>query len=293
MNVFTNEAYLKQQKRRATLIQTAGLGAVLLSFILSFFYIETPILIFLAYPALLVGWPLWLWARGRSRYADQALKTAPLVSEEFKGLNNKYTLFHALVIDKVTFDHVLVSPDGILVIEMKEGGALVTCRTTDKGDQWRSKAGPIDRLARFGEEPAGNPTVQLDAQIATLRAWLAAQGITRTPLPLAGVVAFRNPATPLDIQSSKYDVLRLNELKAYVLEGPPEAKRTVLLPTDERNRIVAALRGLLPAAVEPEKEKPGSSKRPERSDSGAGKRAARPDPGATQPLPPSARPGKR
>ena len=279
MNVFTNEAYLKQQKLRAMLIQTAGLGMVLVSFILSFFYIDTPALIFLAYPALLIGWPMWLWARGRSRYADMALKTAALVSEEFKGLNNKYALFHGLVIEKLTFDHVLVSPDGILIIEMKEGGGLVTCRTTDKGDQWRMKSGPIDRLARFGEEPLGNPTLELDAQIATLRAWLAAQGITRSPLPVAGVVAFRNPATPLNIESSKYDVLRLNELKAYVLEGPPEAKRTVLLPTDERNRVVAALRGLVPAAVEKEKEKPGPSKRPE--------------PGATQPLPPSARSGKR
>jgi hypothetical protein len=176
---------------------------------------------------------------------------------------------------------------------MKEGGVLVSCRTTDKGDQWRSKAGFIERLVRFGEEPAGNPTLELDAQIATLCAWLAGQGITRTPLPVAGVVAFRNPATPLDIQGSKYDVLRLTELKAYVLEGPPEAKRTVLLPTDERNRVVAALRGLLPAPIEPEKEKPGASKRPERPESGAGKRPARPDPGATQPLPPSARPGKR
>ena len=279
MNVFTNEAYLKQQKRRTMLIQTAGLGLVLLSFILRFFYISTPVLIVLAYPALLVGWPVWLWARGRARYADLALKTAALVSEEFKGLNNKYTLFHALVIEKQTFDHVLVSPDGILIIEMKEGGSLVTCRTTDKGDEWRMKPGLIDRLARFGEEPLGNPTVELDAQIATLRAWLGAQGITRSPLPVAGVVAFRHPATPLNIESSQYDVLRLNELKAYVLEGPPEAKRTVLLPTDERNRVVAALRGLLPAPVEKEAAKPGPSKRPE--------------PGATQPLPPSARPGKR
>src|SRR5215212_3961343 len=247
MNIILNTAYFKAQKRRAGLLQGAGLGLVLLSFVLSFFYFQVPALIFFAYPALLVGWPVWLWARGSSRRAVMALKTANEISEAFKGLSTKYTLVHGVPLDKLVLDHVLIGPDGILLVETKEGGLLVRCKTTDQGDRWQGRMGIIDRIGRWGEEPLGNPTAELDAKLAALRTWLAGQGITRSPLPATGVVAFRNPATPLEIESSKYDVLRLPDLKDYVLQGPPEAKRAVLLPTDERTRIVAALRTVIPA----------------------------------------------
>ena len=133
------------------------MGLVILSFVLSFFYYNFPILILVAYPALLVGFPIWSWGRGASRHWTQAPKTDDQVNAEFKGLNTKYTLFHHVVLDKLVLDHVLISPDGILVVEMKEGGGLVTCKTTEKGDRWAIKLGILERIARFGEGGLGNP----------------------------------------------------------------------------------------------------------------------------------------
>jgi hypothetical protein len=293
MNVATNEAYLKSQKRRAFIIQAVGMGLVFLSFLLSFVYIQVPVLIFVAYPALLVGWPLWLWGRGASRRWATAAKVDEAVNAELKGLNSKYALFHQVVLGKTVLDHVLISPDGVLVVEMKEGGGAVTARPGKEGeDRWSSKLGIIDRIARWGDELLGNPTVELDTKIAALRDWVTAQGLIPGTLPVAGAVAFYNPATALHIESSKYDVLRLPELKEYVLIGPAEAKRVVLLPTDERNRLVAALRGLMPAVAEkaPPATKSGTAVKP--GPSAAARRRSGSDSGATQPLP-SNRPTKR
>src|SRR5690242_16898007 len=153
MNVATNEAFLKTQKRWAFAIQAIGMGLVFLSFLLSFVYITVPALIFVAYPALLIGWPLWLVGRGRSRRWSTAGKVDEALTTELKGLNNRYALFHHVVLGKTVLDHVLVSPDGVLVFEVKEGGGLVTCKPAKEGtDRWSMKLGIIDRIARFGDE---------------------------------------------------------------------------------------------------------------------------------------------
>lgn len=294
MNVAANEAYIKSQKRRAFAVQAVGMGLVFLSFLLSFVYITVPWLIVVAYPALLIGWPLWLWGRGASRRWATAAKVDDAVSAELKGLNTRYALFHQVVLGKAVLDHVLISPDGVLVVEMKEGGGAVSCATgTEGGDRWRAKMGIIDRISRWGDEVLGNPTLELDGKIAALREWVTAQGVLLGPLPVAGAVAFYNPATALNIESSKYDVLRLPELKEYIMAGPAEAKRVVLLPTNERNQLIAALRGTMPAAVAekaPPAAKPGT---PARSGSTPpSKRRPGSDPAATQPLSPN-RPAKR
>jgi hypothetical protein len=293
MNVATNENFLKTQKRWAFAIQALGMGLVFLSFLLSFVYITVPALIFVAYPALLIGWPLWLIGRGRSRRWSTAGKVDEAFTNELKGLNNRYALFHHVVLGKTVLDHVLVSPDGVLVVEVKEGGGLVTCKPDKDGaDRWRLKLGIIDRIARVGDESLGNPTLTLDTKIAALREWVAAQGVLSRHLPVAGAVAFYNPATGLHIEDSKYDVLRLPELKEYVLTGPAEAKRDVLLPTDERNRLITALRGLMPVVVEkaPPAAKPGTPAKP--GPAPTARRRPGSDSGATQPLP-SNRPAKR
>lgn len=251
MNVAANDAYLKSQKRWAFIVQAIGMGLVFLSFLLSFIYITVPALIFIAYPALLVGWPLWLVGRGKSRRWATALKVNDTITTELKGLNSRYALFHYVVLGKTALDHVLVSPDGVLILEVKEGGGLVTCKPGKEGaDRWSMKTGIIDRIARIGDESLSNPTLTLDAKIAALRDWVTAQEILSRQLPVAGAVAFYNPATGLNIEDSKYDVLRLPELKEFIMAGPAEAKRDVLLPTEERNRLITALRGLIPVVVE-------------------------------------------
>ena len=235
--------------------QAAGMGLVILSFILSFFYIQYAGLILVAYPALLVGFPLWNWARGAVRRWDNASKTVGEIDAELKGLNAKYTLFHFVDLGKQVPDAVLLSPDGILLVEMKEGGGVVTCAGGKNGEpRWSQKIGILERLARFGEEPLGNPTAETAAKITALRTFLAGQSLDRPNLPIDGVVVFRDPRTALTVDDSgKYEVLRLNELKRYVQTGPPDEKREVFLPTDERNRVAAALRALVPA--EPVKDK--------------------------------------
>src|SRR3954468_4346069 len=106
MNVAANDAYLKSQKRRAFLVQAVGMGMVFLSFLLSFVYITVPWLIIVAYPALLIGWPLWLWGRGASRRWATAAKVDEAVTTELKGLNTRYALFHQVVLGKIVLDHV-------------------------------------------------------------------------------------------------------------------------------------------------------------------------------------------
>src|SRR5438552_3758035 len=100
MNIIANLQYLRRQRRRANLLQVAGMGLVILSFILSFLYVQYFSLILVAYPALLVGFPLWNWARGAVRRWTQAAKTVDEIDAELKGLNTKYTLFHYVDLGK-------------------------------------------------------------------------------------------------------------------------------------------------------------------------------------------------
>ena len=69
MNIYIHEDFVKEKERRAKRLQTIGMVLIGISFICSFstFFGLPTILIFLAYPFLLVGFPLWMLGRSGLR----------------------------------------------------------------------------------------------------------------------------------------------------------------------------------------------------------------------------------
>ena len=259
MNLTVNAPYLARNRRQARLTQTIGLLLVLLSLGLSIAMSSTELywLVFVAYPTLIIGFPLWQAGRGRVRRWDVAAKLPAVVRDEIQP-GPKQQLYSYLELGKTVLDHLLVTPDGLFVIELKgltddvKGRYPVGCRQVDSADRWRQALPPLERLARLGESALGNPSADLTRKIAALKAWLVEQGLGET-IPVYGLVVFRESATPLDIEACQYEVLHLNEIRSFLTLGQyfDETLRPVL-GSDDRNRINAALRGVLGLSPTPQ-----------------------------------------
>ncbi len=262
MHMSVNEKYLKGRQRRAGWLQALGLGLVLVSFVLSLGLGVAYWVVLLAYPALIVGFPMWQYGRGQVRYWKAMQAIPPVVQEEVRP-GPKQHIFAFLPLGATVVDYVLVTAEGVFVISMrgvteglvaaargeteyKTGGFTITCRTTERGDRWTQRLPILERLARIGEVPLGNPSAAVQRDAERMREWLAANVPTRQPVPVWGLVVFRNPKTPLDIESSHVEVIHLNELHSFLAFGQYfEQNMNAVVPADDRNRITAAMQALL------------------------------------------------
>lgn len=253
MNFTLNTRYLAAQLKKATQLARAGLIMIVLTMGLSIAMFSNQDyywLVFLAYPTLIIGFPLRQYGTGLARAWKVAGKVPELLAEEIRPTLKQHLFGFVPVGDQVIHD-LLVSTEGLLVIEMRglteteKGTFEVTCRQKDGQDRWSQRLPILERFARLGEPRLGNPSLALDAKIAALKAWLAERGMT--DVPVRGVVVFRQSATPLNIEACTYEVLHLNELRSFLSLGQyfDEDMRTTVLPGDERNRIMAGIRGLL------------------------------------------------
>jgi hypothetical protein len=104
----------------------------------------------------------------------------------------------------------------------------------------------------MGEPGLGNPSAALATKIAALKTWLDSQGFAR-PIPVWGLVVFRQPGTILDIEESNYEVLHLNELRSFLNLGQyfDEDMRANQLTSEDRNRVNAGVRGLMGLSATP------------------------------------------
>ena len=257
MNLSVNEKYIKSRRRAATRMQAAGLLLTVFSFLLSLFMGAEYWLVFIAYPALIVGFPLWQFGRGQSRRWQAATKLPPIVLDELRP-TPRQQLYAYVPMGSSVIDYLLLSGEGLFVIEMRgqtedeKGRYPVQCRQVNGKDRWSQRLPIIERLARMGEPGLGNPSAALDTKIAAVKTWLDSQAFAR-PVPVWGLVVFRQPNTILDIEESTYEVLHLNELRSFLNLGQyfDEDMRTNQLTSEDRNRLNAGVRGLMGLSATP------------------------------------------
>ena len=74
------------------------------------------------------------------------------VSAELKGLNSKYALFHQVVLGKTVLDHVLISPDGVLVAPVGSPSrqVLLRIRGDGQGNFIQDELGPVSFVPLLG-----------------------------------------------------------------------------------------------------------------------------------------------
>jgi len=257
VNLSVNEQYIKSRRRAATRMQAAGLLLTILSFGLSLFMGAEYWLVFIAYPALIVGFPLWQYGRGQSRRWQAETKLPAIVLEELRP-TPRQQLYAFVPVGGTVIDYLLLSGEGLFVIEMRgltedeKGRYPVQCRQVNGKDRWTQRLPIIERLARMGEPGLGNPSAALDSKIAALKTWLDSQGFAR-PIPVWGLVVFRQPTTILDIEESTYEVLHLNELRSFLNLGQyfDEDMRANQVTSEDRNRVNAGVRGLMGLTATP------------------------------------------
>jgi hypothetical protein len=257
VNLSVNEQYIKSRRRAATRMQAAGLLLTVLRFGLSLFMGVEYWLVFIAYPALIVGFPLWQYGRGQSRRWQAAAKLPPIVLDELRP-TPRQQLYAFVPAGGTVIDYLLLSGEGLFVIELRgltedeKGRYPVQCRQVNGKDRWTQRLPIIERLARMGEPGLGNPSAALDTKIAALKAWLGTQSFPR-PVPVWGLVVFRQPGTILDIEECSYEVLHLNELRSFLNLGQyfDEDMRANQLTSEDRNRLNAGVRGLMGLSATP------------------------------------------
>lgn len=246
MNVYTHDAQDARAKlRRARFMQYGGLLAIIASVLCSLFFPLYTVLVYLAYPLLFLGLPLWTIGRNRQRQ----LKLAPRINEwmtnELKGLSDKYSLHHGAIVNGRKVEHLLITPSGTIVMEGNEAVGPITCTSGSRGDRWTTRLTLLDRFSGT-RPPIGNPSLELDAATSAVRGFLEKQG--KADVPVRGLVVFvANPE--INIDESTYPAVRLNELRQAVRElqaimadergESAEAER--LLTSEDRRRLNSAL----------------------------------------------------
>jgi hypothetical protein len=246
MNVFTHEdPELRGRLRRARLMQYGGLLAFVASIFCSLYFYTYPILVFFAYPLLILGLPLWTIGRTRQRVIKNTPRVNDMLTNELKGLSDKYSLHHGAVVEGRKVEHMLMTPSGIVVLAANEAVGPVTCTTGRSGDRWQTRLTLMDRFSGT-RPPIGNPSLELDVTTAAVKAFLAKQG--KENVPVRGLVVFlANPE--IEIDASTYPAVPLNELRLAVRELQSimaEERETLseaerLLTSEDRRRFNTAL----------------------------------------------------
>jgi hypothetical protein len=241
MNIFTNDKYHEGQLARARRFRNYGILAVVLSFLMSILASYYLPLIYLAYPFLLVGFPVWTHGRSLHRRLTAYPRPDKLVNEALKGLSNKYTLYHFAEIGAARVKHLLAMPNGLIVMESSDAGGTVRCGEQKGQDRWQNRSGWLDRLSGINP-PVGNPSRELDASIAATKDALAQIG--KPSVPVVGFAVFtRDPQ--IEISSCKYEGIPTDELKDtirgiyYELGGDRGEGGSVdrLLTSDDRRKL--------------------------------------------------------
>jgi hypothetical protein len=243
MNIYIHEDLMKEKASRAKRFQTIGMILIVISFIMSFgsFSGTNTYLIFLAYPFLLVGFPLWTVGRSAQRRLSASPRPDVLLNAELRGLNNKYSLHHYIKYGETWIHHLLITPDGVIVMNSNDAVGPVTCTGSAKGDRWKSPTNIIDRMTGL-KPPVGNPTQELSEAVAAATEILGKVG--KPDVPVKGLVLFtRNPQTQINgcsFQGVPIDEAKqtLREMQQEMAEGREDERDVkTLLTSDDRRRL--------------------------------------------------------
>lgn len=129
-----------------------------------------------------------------------------VLRDALKGLDRKY----ALMLFQGLTNYMLVEPGGITVFVARgqEG------KTAFREGKWKRKESMLKFW--FGrEEPLGNPTADLNTEMAKVNKVLA-EKMPTLKVPVRGVVVFTSPKAILDIEPSPIIILPATELKDYL-----------------------------------------------------------------------------
>lgn len=216
MFVLNNEKLIKSRSSWSGRLMLIGFGLILGSAVLTFLNPTTPAFIVPAYAALFGGFIVFnIGASSGAKWrllprADQALAKA------LKGLDQRYRLYNFLL----PADHVLLTPTGVTLFQVRRLAGVISCN----GDRWYQRRSILSRLRFAAEEQLGNPSKDIQQDMAALREFLD-KNLEGDPIPLEGLIFFSNPGTQLTITGSTLPVLTGKDIKNVIRQGTAQRAR--------------------------------------------------------------------
>ncbi|MEI6043428.1 MAG: nuclease-related domain-containing protein [Chloroflexota bacterium] len=215
MLVITNQAFVDKQISRNRLLFWIGVGCLLASMVALFLGAGVPMLVFLfGYPLLILGVILTKrGAFGNRRHGVGGYQTkseAVEIEAVLKNVPPRFHLYNWVTIGEELYEHVLVTPNGIMLLLVKGQFGKVKAGH----DHFRLKQGAIGWIGSLGEPLMGNPSKDLARQVKTLRTWFEGQGYE---LPTDGIIIFNNPRSEiLGAEEMSFPVCLMHDLKLAV-----------------------------------------------------------------------------
>ncbi len=240
MLVVTNEAILEKRVKRNRLFFWAGVVCLLGSMTSLLLGAGEPALVFvLGYPLLIVGVMLTKHGAYNNRRHGvggyQVSSEEVQIENELKGVPPRFHLYNWVVINEQLYEHILVTPNGILLLMVK--GQLGRLKASH--DQFKLKQGTIGWIGSLGEPRLGSPSKDLATQAKALRDWYEQQGYE---LPTDGIIVFSNPRTEItSAEEMSFPVCHMHDLKLAVRGWDTELTMTVQEQQEVEKLIIKAL----------------------------------------------------
>ncbi len=167
------------------------------------------------------------------------------LNHNLKTLDHKHHLYH--YVPGVPVDHLLVSPNGLFVIEARPN--LGKFRVV--GEKWRREGGLSRWLLAFGEGGVGNMPRELKSRVGATRTFLNEQlgeDLSST-IPVEGIVVFTHPSTKIETENPTVTVVHARDLRPEVKrrEGRARLSQDALRRVNQALNEQAAADSLVPA----------------------------------------------
>lgn len=234
MKIVKNEKLIQRNSKIGKYTNIAGLILLLLSLYLSITSLQkeatsqefTLLLVVMLLALILTQVSIYFGNRwGRSPRPDEALDSA------LKGLPGDYTLYHF----SSPVPHLLVGPAGAWVLlPYHQRGHIAY-----KNNRFRASGGGFAQgyMRLFGQENLGRPELDAEAEVASLKRFLAKQMEEDEIPPIQAALVFLDDKVELEADDAPLPALQARKLKDFMRRQAKENP----LPADAIQRLKSLL----------------------------------------------------
>ncbi|MDP9352160.1 MAG: NERD domain-containing protein [Chloroflexota bacterium] len=236
MQVARNEQYVANRRRLRARVSLLAFSLLIVVLVLPFFFEQSFVflwpLFFIVFVATNASKQLQFeWGAGL--LADERLAQA------LKVLNNRYWFGAYIPIGRYVVNHLLIGPEGVLVIETRNHPGEIRCQN----GRWSRKGGSLSRI--FGPiPPVGNPSRDLDAAVSAVDKEIESAGLGK--VPVSGAVVFTAPDANIELTDCPTTTLTLTQLEAWAAGRRSSAVEVVNDAT--RQKLIQHFADLMPRA---------------------------------------------
>lgn len=231
MQVLSNQAFVRKRRRELKLTSWASLGLLTAAIVMVFTWRP---LVLLAWTLMILGFVISGMTRQLALDWAAGARSDERLARALQKLTARYWLGSFIPVGKVLVKHILIGPDGILVIEPRNQPG----ETIFSGGRWRRSSGVFARM--FGREvPLGDPARDLAAAMQAVQAELEQAGLSTVPVSGAVVLTARDAV--LQLEDCPVTTLTINQLESWASRH----QSTPVIPDSVRQAVTAHFSSLL------------------------------------------------